>query len=184
MVIDHLEALASNTNCGVAYIYFNYQDHDQQEHLHILASLVEQLARQRPHLFATIRSQYGDYKRPTLNELYSIILEATKSFHRVFFVLDALDECDQNQRKVLLPLFRRMEKDGISFFLTSRPQSEDIQDFLRDVVEIEISSKVGGDIKVFIQQMIDQDPRGKRLVEQSKQGNRIIARLTRCAKGM
>lgn len=125
-------------------------------------------------------------RRHTLEELYGALLAASKPFARVFLIFDALDECDAaKQRKQLLLLFRRMGKDGISVFITTRPHPEDIRNSLSgsDSAKIELSAQEE-DIATYIEQRIEEDSRARRLVKQGKCKDRIISELVDCSKGM
>lgn len=117
-------------------------------------------------------------------ELYSVLLAISKYFKQLFFVFDALDECDpQNQRKELLPLFQQLAADRFSVFLTSRPHPEDIQDSLYSVAKIELSAQEE-DIVTYVREKINGNPRAKRLIRQGKCEDRIIRELVACAEGM
>lgn len=185
-VIDHFE---SHTEYGVAHIYFDYKEQDQQTPAYVLASLVKQLARQIPQLPAAIDALYdkivGEDRRPTPSELYATLLVVARLFPRVFIILDALDECHpESQRKELLPLFHCMGRDGMNLFLTSRPHSEDIQVSLGGfTVKVELSASEE-DLASYIEGKINEHPRAKRLVQLSKCKERIISDLVNCAKGM
>lgn len=161
---------------------------DQQKPILILASLVKQLASQLLDLPVELEALHRVLepreKRPTIEELYMVLLGITSKFSRVYFILDALDECDQDkQRKGLLPLFHRMGKDGIKVFVTSRPHPEDIQESFKDIAKIKLLAKAE-DIESYIRQKIDENPKAKRLVREGKCEDRIISELIDCAKGM
>lgn len=189
-VIDHLETLAKSNNYGMAYVYFDYKEQDQQRPLRVLASLVKQLACRvpAPHLPTEIEALYDNLskekKNPTLEQLYTTLIATSRSFERVFFVFDALDECDEeNQRMELLPLLHRMGNDNINVFLTSRKYPEDIQDSLGDGPRIELAAHEQ-DIRKYVEERINQYPRAKRLFRQGKCKETIISGLVDCAKGM
>lgn len=113
----------------------------KQTLVHVLSSLVRQLAGQISDLPAEIEDLYEEKRqeRPTLDELLAVFLKISKIFVQVFVVFDALDECDQDdQRHDLLPLFHLMGKSGINVFLTSRKHPEDIQESLVSILKIEI----------------------------------------------
>lgn len=192
MVIDYLlqQLRASIKNYGIAYVYFDYMDQDQQKPLHVLASLVKQLAYQLPSssigeiekLYQTLQAEKPS-RTPTFEVLYTVFIAMSKSFDRVFLVFDALGECDlDNKRKDLLPLFHNLAK-VLSLFVTSRPHPEDIQDSLYDAAQIELSANEE-DIEIYIQQRINDSPRAKRLVRQAQCKDNIISDLADCAKGM
>ena len=188
IVIDHLQSLAATEDYGVAYFYFDYKEQDKQRPSYVLTSLVKQLATQATGLSPAIKDLRDrlepKQKLPTTEELYSTLLCALKSFAQVFFVFDALDECDQeSQRRELLSLFHHMGRDGARLFLTSRQHPEDIQDSFRVASKIELLAKKE-DMEKFIQQKIHESPRGRRLVQQGRCKERIVSELVDCSKGM
>lgn len=184
-MIDHFEA---QTNCAVAFIYFDYKDQDRQTVTPIISSLIKQLACQTSKLPPEIEALYDkemkEDKKPTFGELYSALLATTNLLQRVFFVFDALDECNPDtQRRDLLPLFHRMAGDGNNIFMTSRPHPEDVQISLGGGLKIELSAHEQ-DIRSYIEEKINQHPRAKRLVRQGECKEKIISELVDCAKGM
>lgn len=123
-------------------------------------------------------------KKPTIDELYVALLEVSELFARVFFVFDALDECDPDgQRRELLPLFQRMGKDGFCVFLTSRPHPEDIRAALCDAAKIELAAQ-GQDIVAYIKGKIEGNSRARVLVQSAECQDMIISGLVESAQGM
>lgn len=181
LVIDHLEGQASTANYGVAYIYFGYKEQDQQKPVHVLASLIKQLASQKTYLPTAIEDLYDSQaqqnKRPILEDLYGTLIATSNSFTRVFFAFDALDECHpENQRRELLPLFHRMGSGGFSLFLTSRQHPEDIQISFRNTAKIALLAKEK-DIETYIVERINENSRARRLIQQGNCQTRIISDL-------
>lgn len=188
--MDHLQAQASTANYAVAYIYFEYTEQDRQLPITILSSLVKQIARQIQDLPEEVEALYDrleqrlEAERPSIEELYSVLLGISKTFPYVFFVFDALDGCDEKkQRRDLLRLFHHMNNDGFRLFLTSRQYPEDIQESLSGATKIELSAK-DEDIASYIREKIDENTRAKRLVRQGKCLDKIISNLVGCANGM
>lgn len=172
----------------MVYIYFNHKEQDQQKPIHVLSSFLKQLSCQSPSLPKAVRDLHNriesKQERPTLEDLYTALVLVAGSFSQTFVVCDALDECDfETQRKDLLPLFHRMESVGIRLFLTSREHPEDIQDSLQSSPKVELSAK-NEDIKIYIEQKIDENPRARRLISQGNCKDRIIEQLQQSANGM
>lgn len=188
VIIDHIQARARASNYGLAYVYFDYMEQTQQTLGLVLASLVKQLLGQLPQIPTGIQDLHerlrGGQKRPSFEDLFGTLRAILTKFSRIFLVFDALDECDQeNQRKDLLPLFHRLVGLGINVFLTSRPHPEDIQLSLSNAEKVMILAKKE-DIAIYVEQSINQNPRARRIVEQGKCKDMIIAGLVDCARGM
>lgn len=186
VVIDYLQAKAPIENYGIAYIYFDYKEQSLQTPINVLASLVKQLVSQIPYVPTEVEVWHGNigYRAPTYEDLYTGLLATLKSFTRVFFVFDALDECDQiTQREGLLPLFQRMGKSGINLFLTSREYPDDIRHSLRNAAKIELVPK-NEDITAYIESKIDGNIRASRLVQQGQLKDKVLSEVLDCSKGM
>jgi hypothetical protein len=188
VMIDHLLAKAPTANFGVAYIYFNYNEQDQQRPVDILASVVKQLVIQSPQLSNELQVLYDDLKpkgkRPSSEDLYELLLATSKTFTRTFIVCDALDECNQTkQRERLLPLLHRMKESGFWIFLTSRPYPEDIQEYFSDSAKINLSAHKD-DIQAHIRARIDGNIRARCIIRDKGLEDQVVPELTDCAKGM
>lgn len=188
VVIDHFLDQASAENYGVAYVYFHYKEQGGQSPLCVLASLVKQLASQIQHLPEEIEDLYDNlarqHRRPTLEDLYTMLGVVSKAFARTFIICDALDEYEEEARQnKLLPLFHRMQRDGLNLFLTSREYPEDIQDSFRNSAKIRLWAK-DNDIANYVEQKIEESTRAGRLNLQDECKAMIISELTNYAKGM
>jgi hypothetical protein len=188
VVIDHFQERKITANYGLAYVYFDYREQEQQGPYQILASLVKQLLFQLIPLPPPVDELYKRLephgKRPSLDELYSILQISFTEFDQVFLIFDALDECDQKrQRKALLPLFHRLAQSGTHIFVTSRQHPEDIRDSMSASASIELSPSIE-DMRLFIEQRIEENVRARRLVKQGKCKDLIINELIQSAQGM
>lgn len=183
-MIDHIEAI--NSNYGVGYIYFNFQEQGQQTPIDTISSLVKQLAFKAKVLPKAIEKAHKDNKRLMLDQLCEILLEIGNSFAQTFIIFDALDECDKVlQRETLLPMFHRIGKAGINLFLTSREHPDDIQESFANITKFRLWAK-DDDISSYIEQRIADSARAKRLISQgnSELKGKVISALQQCANGM
>lgn len=177
------------TKSGVAHIYFNYKEQDQQTPVYVVSSLIKQLAVQIPNLPKEIEALYDQHsskqKRPTLEELKQSLLVTLKHFTRVFFVFDALDECHEDtQRKDLLPFFHILGNHGASIFMTSRPYPRDIHESVstNGVAKIELKAKEE-DIRVYVEEKIKGNAQARALIREGFR-DEIVAALVKCCRGM
>ncbi|KAF8242721.1 hypothetical protein K440DRAFT_564459, partial [Wilcoxina mikolae CBS 423.85] len=187
VVIDHLFA----TNSGVAYIYFDFSNEEQQNVTEVLASLIKQLVKQLPGFPAPLETLHRKMeeerpqRRPNHEELYSTLIELSKSFTRAFIVFDALDECNRLQRERLLPMCHRMGKGGFRVFITSRSHPDDIEDSLGDGPKIEVTAQ-SKDLRSYINHRIDANPRARKLLNSraNDRKDQIVDGLVDAAGGM
>lgn len=162
-VIDHLQSKAVTENYGIAYIYFDYKEHDGQTPMQVFSSMVKQLAQQLDDLPTELGRLYRELenhgRRPLIEDLLRIVCSFKKSFNCLFLVFDAMDECnEQSQRRRLLPLFHRLRDRGARIFVTSRPHPEDLQRSFRDVPQIELAA-TDADITTYVLGRIAESPR-------------------------
>lgn len=145
---------------GIAFIYFNYQD--VQKSTKIIATLIKQLCRGKKVLPDSLIRFYESYSRnvetPSYEKLRAQFRELSKAFDQVFFVVDAMDECED--RANFLPLITALARETsckFKVFVTSRREKDIEASFTShgsSTVEIE-ATKVDADIAAFVQFQIE-----------------------------
>lgn len=110
------------------YFYCNYGESERRDTLSIIGTLLKQLLTSRrcdnldPEMVTTFDD--GICLNPTTSEA---LLAATLSrFEKVFVVVDALDECSEEERKLVVMLFVRLmnAKCQLKVFVTGRPERD------------------------------------------------------------
>lgn len=130
IVVDHLCTKSLNDpTVGIAYLYCNYNRHTEQKSTELLMSLLKQYVQELPCVPDRIKYLYRRYQDKRVGLSFDEILEALHSvvcqFARAFIIIDALDECRQEARAILLPeIFRLQTESGANIFATSRPIPE------------------------------------------------------------
>jgi hypothetical protein len=155
---------------GVAYVYLDYADRKAQTIDNIIASLAKQLSlwkKGSEDIKALYEQCQKGKSRPDLSKLEATLQTVCNHFKHVFFVFDALDECEDKLRRLLLAQLEGLEKSRCRFFLTSRPHLQDLQRKLCDYPKIEIKAQ-DLDIKLLIQKRIEDDPMLSELVEDNE----------------
>jgi hypothetical protein len=165
LVIDHLEELGiKEQNHGIAYIYFDYKSQESQNDRSIAASLLRQLVAQLPEVDEQLEKSYDRlHCRSRVLEtkaLVQFLTSATKSFHRSFIVLDALDECGDIQRPQIVSLIRKLSEAPFSIFATSRDYHESVQGLFESAPTVEIQAH-DDDIRNFINIKLKEDGKTK-----------------------
>ena len=126
IIINHLEqnVRQGHREIGIAYVYFNYKENDQTP-INMIASLLQQLLQQQGDLTTEVKLLYEHHKnkgtRPPLST-YSKVLQSTiRRFSRVFILVDALDECpeDDGARETFSKRVKEFLPD-INLLITSR----------------------------------------------------------------
>ena len=134
-VIECLEEkFKGDATVGIAYIYCNFRRQAEQEADNLIASLLKQLSQEQAFLLKNLQDLYDRHitkqTRPSLEEMSRIIQTASTAYSRIFFIVDALDECQSAhgcRTRFLSEIFNLQAKCGINIFATSR--------FIPDITE-------------------------------------------------
>ena len=156
IVVEALfKKFGNDGSIGIAYLYCNFRQQQDQKPADLLASLLGQLVQRQPSVPNNMNSLYGCHKvnrtRPSFNEISEVLQSTMAGYSRTFIVIDALDECgisDGGCRQFLSEIFKLQAKTGSSLFATSR--------FIPDIVEefkgrpsLEIHAD-GGDVRRYL----------------------------------
>lgn len=126
IVINHLLAKFQNDpQVGIAYIYCNFRQQDEQTAEKMLTNLLKQLTQAQSVLPQIVKDLYDKHEksraRPSLSEITAALHSTAAAYSRIFIVIDALDECqDLSRLKLLDEIFNLQTKSGANIFATSR----------------------------------------------------------------
>ena len=160
-----------DASLGVAFIYFNINERDEQSPGDLLASLVRHLGNGKgPSLSPPIRQLFERHQlqrtRPSLNELSTLFHHICTTYSNVHIIIDALDECNSRSRRTLLrEIFSAQELPGVNIrvLVTSRPNG-DIQHLFNGFPWLEIRAR-DDDIRSYVSErispLLDDDIRDK-----------------------
>ena len=128
IVVNELTTRFGNDkSIGVAYIYCNFRQQNEQKAGDLLANLLRQLVQGRPSLPEDVKSLYNKHKdkhtRLSFDESLKALHSVTAMYSRAFIVVDALDECqalDTCRSRFLSEIFNLQAKSRVNIFATSR----------------------------------------------------------------
>ena len=128
IVVQHIYTLYQRDHSiGLAYIYCNFRQQDQQKPTDILASILKQLVQRQPSMLQYIRDLYDQHKdhqtRPSFGEILRAIYSVSSQFSKIFIIIDAVDEwgtIEGGYKKTLPAIFDLQMKTGANLFATSR----------------------------------------------------------------
>ncbi|KAL3439882.1 ankyrin repeat protein [Aspergillus insuetus] len=126
----------------VCYFFFKDDYADQKRATNALASILRQLLIAQPHLVQDSlldkSETSGDQLVESFNELWNILVHVTadENTGEVICLLDALDECQEDDRKMLIQaietlFLKDLGKRNLKFLMTSRPYDYIRRDFFR-----------------------------------------------------
>ncbi|KAI8681950.1 hypothetical protein NCS55_00448800 [Fusarium keratoplasticum] len=146
VVVDDVgKRFNGDRNIGIAYIYCNFRQQDNQRIDKMLASLLRQLAERQPSLPEVVKDLYNRHKpkktRPLVDEISTTLRSLAKTYVRVYLLVDALDECQASEgsrAELLRELFALQKSCGASLFMTSRIMPDIQENFTDNAIELEI----------------------------------------------
>jgi ankyrin repeat protein len=189
MVVDHLRSkFADKDDVGVSFAYCSHQERTKQTPVTLIGSLLKQLVQERPALCELVMPLYKNHRKcntsPTLPEVSKALQKITAQYKRVFMVVDALDECQEDYgfRDHLLEELGSLDSQ-VSLLLTSRTHISVEYDF-ESAVPIEIrASEV--DLRKYLEQRLARATRLVRYVRPDPElKTAIIETLLGNARGM
>ena len=100
ITVDHLQELFKGEDIAVACIFCNYQERSTQSLEELVASVLKQIIQNRPSVLKSIKEFYeefcGQQWHPRLNNLIDALRLEIQTYSKVFIILDALDECQED----------------------------------------------------------------------------------------
>jgi len=187
IVINYLEEFCIYTSNSLAYIYFSYEDRENNSAADILGSLLRQLIEKKGVAPDQLMALYSNYSRRKeglkLTDITKLLLSECLGGHRTFIVIDALDECSvYNDTKELFidELYKLLPSTQL--MLTSRPDAAIIHK-ITDALKLEIRA-TDADIANYVDRRLEEDVRLKRHVEGDAELKVAIAsRIVQNARG-
>lgn len=153
-VIDHLKGLTVHDPSppGLAFLYCSYGRRSEEGVVNLLISILGQLLPKQSPIPESIKKffikQSQGRTSPQLDEILPELCPVTKEYPRVFVVIDALDECqnDYTRRKLLDGIYEIQKQSDVRLMTTFRPGI--IQDN-SEVIKLEIRARKD-DIELYV----------------------------------
>ncbi|KAH8700411.1 ankyrin repeat-containing domain protein [Talaromyces proteolyticus] len=190
LVIDRLtEHTATQDKVGLAYVYCDYRDQAKQTTENLFSSITEQLLSslsEKTGIPKSIEDRCEALKKQGnplgLENAKDLLLTTCAEFDRVYICIDALDELEPHNLRLLL----RSMCHGLSvqLFVTGRPFiQETVLEYLKDEHSVTIKAHEN-DIRCYIETELGgpRDSASKAMNEQLKKN--IIAKVINSARGM
>jgi hypothetical protein len=115
IIVNHLQtSLGTNEMVGIAFICCNYIDQAKQTVSNLVSSLLKQMVQHRWAISDNVNSFYQCHRResthPTLDQITCVLQSEIRTYPKVFIVVDALDECREDDgTRVRLLLTRGLD---------------------------------------------------------------------------
>jgi hypothetical protein len=192
-VIEFLSTNFLDGDNKVIYYYFDFNDHGKQTCFGCLQSLVRQICSQSSSAPADIVGLYAECKgaTPSSEQLVETLKSLLGQDSRIFIVIDALDECkeqeEEEERAAVLDALRDIKSSAtgpFNIFVASRPEA-DISREMSEICDIDLdvqAALVDEDIRCHVRSCLTKDARLKRWPQNVKK--EIEDKLTNDANGM
>ena len=195
-VIKHLlDRRDSDTTPIVAYFYIDFSEAETQRPENMVRSLLKQICCQSHSAARGLDSLYSacanGTQQPTLEQLLSVshgVLNGIKG-RDTFFIIDALDECNERKKLLeLLEVIHERKHPKLHILVTSRPEL-DIEKSLKAMTSDEAriciqSTLVQKDVLTYIQDRLETDEALERFKFQPEIREEITRALMDKADGM
>ena len=161
-----IEYIRERNDTAVTYHYCDFMDHTSTSPASILRSILAQLLPRngdwmKDEVFADLVECKFYWEPPSvLLDLRKWIGGISRYHERVTVLVDALDECNENQEELLTHLRGLAQINGVSVFLTSRKE-HDIEVVFQGLPSISLTEfkvKQIADMKVCIDDQVHSRP--------------------------
>lgn len=128
IVVEELYSRFQDTSeIGIAYVYFSYQRHFQQQPSDMLANLLKQLIQGIGVVPPSLKQLHDQHKRkrsrPSASEVFEALSSVIRAHSKTFILVDALDECQiagGRRDQFVVELFKLQAETSVNLFVTSR----------------------------------------------------------------
>jgi len=117
IVMNHLQTLSEeNDSLATTFIFCNHKEQVKQMVSNLIASLLRQIVQGRRAISDDVKSFFEHHRRqtsrPTPDQLTDVLISEIHMRSKVFIVVDALDECreDDTTRALLLEVLRSLPR--------------------------------------------------------------------------
>jgi hypothetical protein len=146
---------------GVAFVYFDYKNQENQTSEKVTRMLMKQLLSQIDQLPRDIKELYDRFSQCATGVQIEILLPLftilASEFSTVYIVLDALDECSPNQLNcIITSVIPRLRQLNFKFICSSRPHFLNLADRLNTTSTLEIYAHET-DIRNYLTERLDDE---------------------------
>ncbi|KAH6896226.1 hypothetical protein BKA70DRAFT_1570115 [Coprinopsis sp. MPI-PUGE-AT-0042] len=186
---EYLKELAGQVTAHEILVCFAYYRYTEPTSVcDILAAFVRQALERAEHVLPVIEDlylrMYGQHRlegtRPSQEDLVELLLEISKHFKLAFYILEGLDEAEDEVKHHLLRILSSM---NMHLLITSRPLPS-LEAAFPSVDRFEVTAN-GDDIDFLAARMIEQNPVFRALLERERTlKEEMISSVKQKANGM
>jgi hypothetical protein len=173
---------------GIAFLYCNYKEKEDQTTVNLVASLLQQLVQRQPVIPSQLRLLYEQHirkkTRPTLAECSELLHMELTTCPRAFIIVGALDECDETSgaRRDLISQLLRLPPS--TYMMVTSRGVPSIKHELNRFSRLEIHAS-DADVRTYLEGRIEREGRLKRHVQADLTlRNTILDTIVKKVRGM
>ena len=156
-------------------MYFDYTTQRGQTYEKLLSSLLAQLLRFRPLVTEKVKSIHEDFATkhipPGPYEYLSMLQSETRTFKRVYVVIDALDEClDDPKSNTMFNFVNALDQLPCTHILFTSRNTKKIREMIKPDRKIHIKAKPD-DLRTYSRNRINELDGLKKLVKEGIRGD-------------
>lgn len=127
----------------------------------LVGMFIKQLCGKMSNIPSEVLEFYSRFRRggrnPLLNDYIELFFLCERHFRRVFLVIDALDECKDEQRELILDFLQKLSTSHVKVFLASRWVRDVEQLCASNAVPLPITAwEVKDDIAIFVEYKVGE----------------------------
>ena len=167
LAIDHLCDETTGDNVGIACLYCDYRDQEDQMPANMIGSLLKQFVVGLPAVpgdineaFQTAKGQLGG-RAPQLRKVIDLFPRALALYEQAFVFIDALDEIHVEYRAEFIRSLRRIIQGSpnIRLFITGRAHVRpELSRHLTESLPVIAIYPKDEDFRVYLTRRLDADP--------------------------
>ena len=164
MLVDSLERYYKGNDIAILYLYLDYREQDQQSAANLFGSLLQQLVRRSSSVQDGIvdlhREHTSKKTRPTANDFLRVLQLEMARFSKVFMLVDALDECTENNdtRDAVLTNLQHLLSSSNARLLTTSRHVIGMESYFPSAVRLKIRAS-DIDIRKYLETRIPRESR-------------------------
>lgn len=141
IAIDALTAAEfQNDEVAVLHVYFDYKGQKTQTAVNIAHNLLKQLLSRVDHIPLELQNSHSANTKPSLDTSRTMLSALTDSFHTIYAIFDAVDECDVDQLNEIVALIAGLGSN-CKVLISTRPHLlQYLRNELPDASTLEVSA--------------------------------------------
>lgn len=185
-----LEQYGPDKEVGICFAYYDYTQSASQKFAQIILSLIKQLCRKADTIPSAFRKAKQNADSPSTLANLNHFTTSTSKFKKVFIIIDALDEClEDDERPRMLCFLAEALRDisHIRVFVTSRREPDIVHKFeALGMLTIQLEAEsVAADIEKYVTNEVSRLRSEKELYISDKElAEKVVRTLTDRAEGM